>query len=598
MNAELETISQRLIGAVADGAWQGLVVVALVASALKLFRNVNAATKHAVWFVTLLMVAALPFAILLWPKKVVITPKAAEMMAGPVEAIAFEATGTPEAPPVFTMESISVALVAAWLFLAALRLMFLARQIHVLRRIKHRGQAPETLNAFQRVRAEVRTRRQPRLLFSDKISAPMVVGFFRPAVVLPETLRGEANVADLFRHELAHVARWDDWANLAQQALSAIYFFHPAIHFISRRLTSEREIACDDFAVARTGKPREYALLLTDFASRMKGRDFIAAPAAWSSKSQLKERISMILDAKRNASPRVSRTGAGVLGAAALLVAISALAMAPRFVAAAEEVVEKRSTTEVFVDETPEATVRTTITRSEPGDVSVATITTSGPREKYDALIAAPVGVGLHSAPVVRSLPAPRPVAVAHPHEPHASPPPRPPKPEPRPGRSGEDLERRLERLERMVERLGPADKGEKRSFNLNFDNDFNARRSADFEKAHIEVEKAQREVEKAMRDIDFGKIHKEAWASAQVALEHSGEDRRVAAKMHGQSLKARRQALEAQRKAIDKQIEALEKQMEKDSNRPQADQPEPPQKPEKPEKKRDTGGDDAGIRK
>src|SRR5205085_9626861 len=135
----------------------------------------------------------------------------------------------------------------------------------------------------------------------EETTAPMVVGYLRPAMLLPRAIAARATSSQLehlFRHELAHLARRDDWTNLLQQIVAAIFFFHPGILFVSRRLTAEREIACDDHALAIGRAPREYALFLTEFASQMKSRDFTAAPAAWSRNSQLKERIGMILNGK------------------------------------------------------------------------------------------------------------------------------------------------------------------------------------------------------------------------------------------------------------------------------------------------------------
>ena len=70
-------------------------------------------------------------------------------------------------------------------------------------------------------------------------------------------------------HELAHVRRRDDWTNLVQHCINALFFFHPAIWWVSKRISLEREIACDDQVLHSTRRPRAYALLLADLATRM-----------------------------------------------------------------------------------------------------------------------------------------------------------------------------------------------------------------------------------------------------------------------------------------------------------------------------------------
>jgi hypothetical protein len=241
--------------------------------------------------------------------------------------------------------------------------------------------------------------RRIHLGISPDITSPLAAGFAHPMVLLPLHLV-EAPPADVHRvlhHELAHLIRHDDWTNLAQQALRAVLFFHPTVLWLSRRLTLDREIACDDHVLAASGKARDYALFLTDFARQTTGRTWTAAPAAYSNPSQLKERIHMILDSTRNASPRLARVGAATWIAALALIATLGLQAAPRIALAGT------STADLAPDQPPVAAF---------------------------APDAAPP-----------TPPAPPAIAAVPPT------PPRPPGPE-------ESIENRIERLERMVESL------------------------------------------------------------------------------------------------------------------------------------------------
>jgi len=60
-------------------------------------------------------------------------------------------------------------------------------------------------------------------------------------------------------HEFAHLRRWDDWTNLLQKLVRTIFFFHPAVWWIERRLSLEREMACDEAVLAETENPQAYA---------------------------------------------------------------------------------------------------------------------------------------------------------------------------------------------------------------------------------------------------------------------------------------------------------------------------------------------------
>jgi beta-lactamase regulating signal transducer with metallopeptidase domain len=594
MNSDIEEVCRRVISAMFDGGCRGLLVVAIVWAALKLFRSANASTRHAAWFATLLILTALPVVEFfnLRPEAAII--EASEPISPPqddsflpVSAIEIEQPledlPAVELQPVEAIaqpwkisipQYFGMILVGGWLALAMVRMLGLLLQICSLNGITARAlAAPADLKEIcGAICREMGLRRRIRLLFSSEISAPMVVGFLNPQILIPQAIAGESRIEPVMRHEIAHIARWDDWANLIQQCVKAILFFHPGVLLASRRLTTEREVACDDHALEAVREPRDYALFLTEFAGRMKGRDFAAAPAAWSSKSQLKERIVMILDGKRNASPRLDRTRFGAMTAGALAIALVTLALGPRLAFA-----EAEKTTETDV-----ATATTVETKVEP------------------VVDVAPVSA---TVPAVATLPAPAapanfvPVADA----------PRPPRPARIPGGGGDDIERRLDRLERMVESLMGGDKMKnkpdlrgpmamqmpgpapmppghfKNDFHYDFDFDHEKIAKKAAEDARREVDRARVEVERAKRDMERGRRDNE-WARERADLERERADKQrdQADRQHDQAerqqrdqekqisqdrryLERERQALEEQRRSIEKRIQSIEKQMQKE---------------------------------
>ncbi len=64
---------------------------------------------------------------------------------------------------------------------------------------------------------------------SDEVISPLAAGFLQPVVILPQTLRTEIAEPNSTTcvHELAHVARRDDWTNLIGRLASAVLAFHP-----------------------------------------------------------------------------------------------------------------------------------------------------------------------------------------------------------------------------------------------------------------------------------------------------------------------------------------------------------------------------------
>lgn len=87
---------------------------------------------------------------------------------------------------------------------------------------------------------------------TSRILTPMVIGAFRPVVLLPIGLLTGfpvAQVEAILAHELAHIRRNDYLINLLQSVTEVIYFFHPAIWWLSEKIRTEREHCCDEVAL-------------------------------------------------------------------------------------------------------------------------------------------------------------------------------------------------------------------------------------------------------------------------------------------------------------------------------------------------------------
>lgn len=98
-----------------------------------------------------------------------------------------------------------------------------------------------------------------RIFISEHISGPITIGFIKPVVLVPAGfLMGlpRDQVEAILLHELAHIRRYDYLVNLLQTAIKTVLFFHPAIHYISKKIDIDREQACDDLAVLQSRDPQ------------------------------------------------------------------------------------------------------------------------------------------------------------------------------------------------------------------------------------------------------------------------------------------------------------------------------------------------------
>lgn len=177
------------------------------------------------------------------------------------------------------------------------------------------GAIRETVN---RLSERLGVRRPVAILKSARVGVPSLIGFLKPAVLLPgSVLTGltPQQLEAVLAHELAHVRRHDYLANLLQTAIETLLFFHPVVWWLSRRIRVERENCCDDLAVAVTGDRLLYARSLTRLEEL---RHATAATATAltlaASGGSLLDRISRVLGVKRPRPPRRRLRAMGVTG--------------------------------------------------------------------------------------------------------------------------------------------------------------------------------------------------------------------------------------------------------------------------------------------
>ena len=94
---------------------------------------------------------------------------------------------------------------------------------------------------------------------------PAVVGFLRPAIIVPASAMAGLPAPYLeavLAHELAHLRRRDYLLNALQCAVEVLLFYHPAVWWVSKRVRLERELCCDDTAVTACGDRDVYVRAL------------------------------------------------------------------------------------------------------------------------------------------------------------------------------------------------------------------------------------------------------------------------------------------------------------------------------------------------
>lgn len=158
--------------------------------------------------------------------------------------------------------------VAIWgigVFLFALRPLSSWYRLHRLRRVGVSPVGEDVRRSLAGASQRLGVRKAVRALQSTFARVPLVAGYLRPVILLPAGLATGLPASQLeaiLLHELAHVRRHDYLVNLAQTLVETLFFYHPAIWWLSSRIRQERELCCDELAARALGDRAGYGRAL------------------------------------------------------------------------------------------------------------------------------------------------------------------------------------------------------------------------------------------------------------------------------------------------------------------------------------------------
>jgi beta-lactamase regulating signal transducer with metallopeptidase domain len=340
MSAALSHAALAVAAAAFDSVWEGALIVVAVSVALRVLANAGAATRYGIWLCALAAIVLTPvltvafcdrsFAPIADPaapieqSSVSAAPVAPASQFHPIiaphasapataMAIAEPALSVPHKTRITISPVVALAVALIWVLMAIWRGVLLFLDLRVLTVIRRDARALPGAHEFP-------------ILLSDRVDVPLAAGFLRPAIILPSALVEQLDagaVETIVVHEVAHLRRYDVWTNAFARIAQAFIALNPAAWFVMRRLATEREIACDDWVVARTGSGDAFARTLAALATRARLRAPLAAPSAIGARHSVVVRIERLLDAR----PRRLRLSPPALGGSLMLLALVALAL-------------------------------------------------------------------------------------------------------------------------------------------------------------------------------------------------------------------------------------------------------------------------------
>jgi len=131
---------------------------------------------------------------------------------------------------------------------------------------------------------------------SGEVAGPVTFGWLRPVVILPESFGqlDQGMQRAVVCHELLHVKRRDWLWNTVDELVRSLFWFHPAFHWLMRRIQLTREQVVDEQAVRLLGARKTYLQSLVEIVKRGNSASSLPAPL-FLKESQLSHRVGLLL---------------------------------------------------------------------------------------------------------------------------------------------------------------------------------------------------------------------------------------------------------------------------------------------------------------
>ena len=336
--------AQALGWALLQFVWQGALIGVLAALALTALRRSAADVRYVVATIALSLMITAPAITAFQTWRALERDAAARFTRAGAVGSAIPVTVAPESPPPIALAPSTIAggadgslrlsaaqverwlpmFVAVWLGgVVVLSMRLLSGWIWV-RRIRTHGTLPAGAvlqRAGLRLMRRLHIARRVGFFESSVVDVPTVIGWMKPAVLLPASALAGLSPQQLeaiLAHELAHIRRHDYLVNLLQSVVETLLFYHPLVWWLSHRIRAERENCCDDLAVSLCGDPVAYAQALADLEELRgaHGRLVLAATGG-----SLLQRVRRLLGAPSHAG-----RGPGWLAGVAAVVLLAAIA--------------------------------------------------------------------------------------------------------------------------------------------------------------------------------------------------------------------------------------------------------------------------------
>lgn len=210
---------------------------------------------------------------------------------------------------------VSACLFSIW---AAMALVFFARRITVyqgfvqyIRAGNREVSDRRILNLLSNCQEKLHVRARVELSCNPLITSPVMIGFFRPNIILPVNEAEDGALSHIFLHELIHYKQKDMFYKWLIQTVICLHWFNPFVYILEKEVNRACELSCDEKVLSLLDEKarRRYGdTLLSFFNPDSPYKSSLASATLTEGAAQLKERLGAIMKYKKKTKSVIAAT--------------------------------------------------------------------------------------------------------------------------------------------------------------------------------------------------------------------------------------------------------------------------------------------------
>ena len=154
------------------------------------------------------------------------------------------------------------------------------------------------LNLLSNCEEKLNINTRVELSCNPLIASPMLIGFFRPRIILPVGELEDKELSYIFVHELTHYKQRDMFYKWLIQIVVCVHWFNPFVYLLEKEVNKSCELSCDEkvISILNEKAKREYGDTLISFLkSNNLYKSSLASVTLTEGAEQLKERLGAIM---------------------------------------------------------------------------------------------------------------------------------------------------------------------------------------------------------------------------------------------------------------------------------------------------------------